>query len=136
MADSKEMVVVRFVRDKILTTDADRPVYTGVAAQGATYPFVVIEIVSRDESETQDSGSAVDTYRVQVDCYAKSDSSASGYATAAGLSDGIRTALSRATDYTTYTHDIDGVQEAGHLTDYIPEIEVYRATNDYMIRIK
>lgn len=136
MADSKEMVVVRFVRDKILTTDADLPVYTGVAAQGATYPFVVIEIVSRDESETQDSGSAVDTYRVQVDCYAKSDSSASGYATAAGLSDGIRTALSRATDYSSYNYDIDGVQEAGHLTDYIPEIEVYRATNDYMIRIK
>lgn len=120
----------------IRTTDADLPVYVGVAAQGAEYPFVVIEIVSRNESETQDSGSAVDTYRVQVDCYAKSDNTLSGYATAAALADGIRAVLSRATDYSSYNYDIDGVQEANHLTDYIPEIEVYRATNDYMIRIK
>lgn len=137
-ADTREMVAVRYVRNKIVaaSTEAGSQIYTGVAVQGAAYPFVVVEIVSRDESETQDSGSAVDTFRVQVDCYAKSDGSTSGYEKAARISDQIRSALSRSTDYTTYDCDIDGVQEAGHLTDYIPEIEVYRATNDYMIRIK
>lgn len=138
MSDTKSLVALRFVRDKIIaaSTTAGSKIYTGVAPQSAAYPYVVIDIVSRGEAPTQDAGSAVDTYRVQVDCWAKSGSSTSGLNTVSTLADNIRTALSRQTDYTTYDFDIDGVQEANHLTDYIPEIEVYRDTNDYLIRIK
>lgn len=138
MADTKSMVAVRFVRDKIIaaSTSAGSKVYISAAPQSVAYPYVVVEIISRGESPTQDSGSAVDVYRVQVDCWAKSGSSTSGFSTVSTLAEAVRTALSRQTDYATYDYDIDGVQEVNLITDYIPEIEVYRETNDYLIRIK
>ncbi len=129
---------IEYLRDKIVAanTDAGSSVYVGTAPQGTRPPYVVMEIISRTEALTQDSGSAVDTYRVQIDVWAKNTSSESGFKTCHDIADAVRTAISRVTDVSTYGHDIDGVQEVNHFTDFVPEIELYRVSNDYLIRVK
>lgn len=133
---------IEFVRDVVVNTNkAGQRVYMDQAPQSAASPFVVISIVSREESPTQDDGSAVDEYRVQIDCYAKATSSLSAFAICNDLSEAIRSDLSRDT-YTydagdpQYANNVDGVQESNYFTDYIPEIDLQRISTDYMIRIK
>lgn len=112
-------------------------VFTIEAPQTATYPQVIMNIVSRAESPTQDSGSAVDTYRIQIDVWAKSTSTASGLYTSHLVANNIRQLISRTGNPSSYNPTIiDSVQEANHFTDYIPDEGIYRVTNDYLIRIK
>jgi hypothetical protein len=112
-------------------TDAASRIYFSQAPQGAAFPFVVIDIVSRTETPTQDSGSAVDTYRFQVDVWARATSSVSAFAIASGISTDLREVWSRQTD--TY---IDGIQEVNYFTDYDGELLAQRVSNDYMVRVK
>jgi hypothetical protein len=112
-------------------TDAASRIYFSQAPQGAAFPFVVIDIVSRTETPTQDSGSAVDTYRFQVDVWARATSSVSAFAIASGISTDLREVWSRQTD--TY---IDGIQEVNFFTDYDGELLAQRVSNDYMVRVK
>lgn len=112
-------------------TDAASRIYFSQAPQSAAYPFVVIDIVSRTETPTQDSGSAVDTYRIQADVWAKASTTQSAFAIASGISTDLREVWSRQTD--TY---IDGIQEVNYFTDYDAELQAQRVSNDYMVRVK
>lgn len=142
MIVQSSFTAVQFVRDQIINTgEVGQRVYMDAAPQGSTYPLVVMSIISRSEAPTQDSGSAVDTYRIQVDTYAKATTSASSFSIASEIAEAIKVNLSRATYIydpldPEYAHTVDGVQEVNYFTDFIPEIEVHRITNDYLIRIK
>lgn len=137
MADTGYIAIEFFRACAVLAaTDASARIYMNQSPQNASYPHVVMSIISREESPTQDSGSAVDTLRIQVDCYAKPSTTESGFRIASRLSDDIRVAASRATNESDYDQIIDGIQEANYLTDYIEDIDLYRVTNDYMVRVK
>lgn len=130
---------IQYLRDTaILTaTDAGSRIYMSVAPQNTTYPAVTLEIISRTESPTQQLGSAVDTYRIQVDTYAKNDGAGlSGFVTAHDVANALRSTWSRTSSASgDYTTGIDSVQEVGHFTDYVPELDLYRVSNDYMVRV-
>ncbi len=128
---------IRFLRDTAIAanTDIGSRIYMSIAPQSATFPLAVMEIVSRVPTPTQDSGSAIDTYRVQVDVYAKGTTGFSGFETAHTVASELRTAWSRTTDEFSYDNAISGVQEQGHFTDFDSELQVFRVSNDYLIRV-
>lgn len=127
---------IKFLRDTAIAADTDigERIYMSMAPQNATYPLAVMEIISRVETLTQDSGSAVDTYRVQVDVFSK-EGSTSGFFQASTIASELRTAWSRQSNTDDYNNAIDSVQETNYLSDYDPDLGVARVTNDYLIRI-
>lgn len=137
MADTG-YVAIEFFRAVAVaaSTAASSRIYINESPQSAAYPHVVMSIISREPSPTQDSGSAVDTYRIQVDCYAKPSTTQSAFKVASTLADNIRVAVSRAYNEADYDQIIDSVQEANYFTDQIPDIDLFRVSNDYMVRVK
>jgi hypothetical protein len=127
-------VMLDVLRDVIVGSDAGtgERVYLSQVPQDAAYPYAVIEIISRTEAPTQDVGSAVDEYRVQIDVAAKPASGNSAQSVAIQNADAIRAAISRM--------DLGGngfysVQETNMRTDYLPELGVFIASNDYIVRV-
>jgi hypothetical protein len=133
---STALAAIRYLVDAAISADTDlgSRIYMSQAPQPATYPLAVMEIVSREESPTQYSGSAMDTFRIQVDVFAKNGSSRSGFEAAHTLADQLRVAWARDANYTNLG-SIDGIQEVNHSSDFVPDFDVYRVTNDYMIRV-
>lgn len=131
MADTA-LAAILFLRSTAITADTDlgERIYMSVAPQSAAFPYAVMEIVSRVESPTQDSGSAVDTYRIQVDVYAKAGSGTSGFETASTIAHDLRVAWSREAG-----DSVDSIQESNYFSDFIPDLNVNRVSNDYMIRV-
>lgn len=129
---------ITYMRDMciIADTDAASRIYPSVAPQSVAYPFVVLEIISREETPTQDSGSAVDTYRIQLDVFAQATTAKSAFTIAHEVAQTIRETISRSGDELNYDNAIDSVQEADHRTDYIPDLAVYNVQNDYFVRVK
>lgn len=115
-------------------TDIGSRIYLKQAPQPAVFPLAVLDIISRVESPTQDSGSAVDTYRVQVDILTKNGST-SGFKQADDIASDLRLIWSRVTDGTTYTNHINGVQEEGYRTDFDSQLGVFTISSDYLIRV-
>lgn len=141
MSVSTAWTALHYLRNKAVaaSTSAGSRVYTSHAQQTAIKPYVVMDIISRVESPTQDSGSAVDTFRIQVDCYAegvKSGTTMSAFKQADTLAQALREAWSRTSDGLNYDNNIDSVQEAGYLTDRFPDLAVQRVSNDYFVRVK
>jgi hypothetical protein len=136
MADTG-ITAVKFFRASVIAaaTECGSRVYLNQAPQSAAFPYVVLSVVSREESPTQDSGSAVDTFRIQCDCYAKPSTTLSGFERVSIIAGLIRSQVSRSYDTGTYSHIVDSVQEVNYLTDYIEDIDLYRVTNDYLVRI-
>ena len=137
MAQNRAAAAIKHLKTLIeaAATDASTRVYVGVAPQSAVYPMIVMDIVSSEETESQDSGSDVSRFRIQVDMWAKDTALESGFETATELDNDVRGAISRiraASD----SSFVDGVQEVNFLTDYMPEIDVYRVSRDYMVRVK
>lgn len=122
------------LRDVIVGSDAGtgERVYLATVPQDAEYPHVVVDIISRTESPTQDVGSAVDEFRVQLNVAAKAASGNSAANVALTNADAIRTALSR-TDIG--SNGFYSVQEVNMITDWLPEPGVFLVTTDYMIRV-
>jgi len=129
---------IEYIRDLIVAADTDAlsSVFISVAPQSASFPMVVIDMIDRVEYPTQSSGSAVDQYRVQLNIMAKASGAKSAFKVTHEISQAIRSAISRITDTTTYSHDIDGIQEAGHFSDFDSDIQVQRVVDDYIIRVK
>lgn len=132
------------MRELILTADIfgtmfeDR-VYFSQAPQDKEFPMVVFDIISRSESPTQDDGSAVDEYRFQVDVMAKSTSGKSAAQAAHEAAHAVRNVLSRKDNRATnevFSYQFDTIQEVNHITDYVPDLDIYRVSNDYLIRVK
>ena len=137
MAKNRAAAAIKHLKTLIeaAATSASTRVYVGVAPQSAVYPMIVMDIVSSEETETQGSGSSVSRFRIQIDMWAKNTAAESGFETATELDNDVRGAISRiraASD----SSFVDGVQEVNFLTDYMPEIDVYRVSRDYMVRVK
>jgi hypothetical protein len=136
---SKQGAVAAYVRQAINTAapDLSNRIYITQAVQSAAFPLAVFSIISLTPTPTQDNGSAIDSFRVQVDVYAKASASNSGFVTANGLAQLIRTELSRDMVGDAYDgYSIDLVQELGSFSDYDPILEVHRNSTDYSITIK
>ena len=132
---------IKYMRDMavLANTDAGSRIYVSVAPQSSDYPLVVMKVISMAPSPTQDSGSAVDTFRIQVDSYAKQSrtiSDDSAFDTAHGLADTLRSTWSRnGSTFGDYDHLIDSIQEEDHREDFNTELETYRVSYDYMVRV-
>ncbi len=132
---------IKFMRDLAVEadTDAGGNVYISIAKQNSGYPIVVMDIISREEAPTQDSGSAVDTYRVQVDIFTKTSrdgGDASAFETAHNISFALRNAWSRHQSLIgDFDNAINSIQEVDHRTDFFPDNGVYQVSNDYMVRM-
>jgi hypothetical protein len=131
MADTA-LAAIRFLRDTAILADTDigERIYMSIAPQPAVYPLAVMEIVSRTPSPTQDSGSAVDTYRIQVDVFAQATSESSAFEQASTIAHDLRVAWSREAGDT-----IDSIQEDSYFSDYLADQKVQQVSNDYMIRV-
>lgn len=109
-------------------------IYANAARQGVAYPLCVISGVGRVEAPTQDSDSAIDTYRIQVDLFADDLGATSGIAKLTVLSAYVREALARVTG----TVDgvlVNGIQSAGERDDYDRDLQLHRRILDFQIRI-
>ncbi len=136
---SRAAAAISFIRGTLVTEGivSNDAVYYGVAPQTVAYPYSVISIISSIPTPTQPSGSAVETFRLQIDFWAKADSTHSGFYNVELMAHNARLSISRIADPSSYDpFIIDSVQEAGGFSDYIPEIDVYRCTQDYMVRVK
>jgi hypothetical protein len=122
------------LRDTIVGSDAGtgERVYLSQVPQDASYPYAVIEVISRTEAPTQDVGSAVDEYRVQIDIAAKPAAGNSAQLIALQNADAVRLAISR---IDLGANGFYSVQETNMRTDYLPELGVFIASNDYIIRV-
>lgn len=135
---STALDAIRYMRDMIIAADtaAEYRVFTGLAKQSELAPFVVLQIISRPVTPTQDSGSVLDTFRIQVDVFAKSDSQREDAEVAHEIANQIREAVSRTSDGLNYDNAIDSVQEDDLRDDYLPDLDLYNVSCDYFIRIK
>lgn len=134
---------VKFMRSLAVQadTDAGGNVFVGNARQSAGYPLVVITVVSKSFTPTQDSGSAVDEIRVQVDTFAKTsktDGDVSAFELAHTVDANLRAAWSRQTSLGNDAYDnlIDSIQEVGGFEDSFPENDIYQVSTDYIVRVK
>lgn len=132
---------IKYLRDKAILagTDAGSRIYVAQAPQSATYPLVVLSIISRVPTPTQDNGSAVDTFRIQVDCYSKQSrtiSDLSAFEVAHDVDNALRSVWSRSSSgLGDYDNGIDSVQEDNSFDDFIPDFDLYRVSTDYFIRV-
>jgi hypothetical protein len=139
MADTA-LDAIKYLRDTAIAaeTDAASRIYLTFAPQSASYPKVVMDIVSRVESPSQDLGSEVDVYRIQVDVFAKNGSARSGFDQAATIMHELREAWSRTGNNDDYNNVIDSVQEVGYRTDFLIDASnegVFLVSSDYLIRV-
>jgi len=132
---------IKFLRDSAILagTDAGSRIYVAQAPQSSTYPLVVMSIVSRVPTPTQDNGSAVDTFRIQVDTYAKQSRSISdldAFTVAHDVDNALRSTWSRTSSgLGDYDNGIDSVQEDNSFDDFIPDMDLYRVSTDYFVRV-
>lgn len=132
---------IKFMRDTAILsgTDAGSRIYVAQAPQSSTYPLVVMSIVSRVPTPTQDSGSAVDTFRIQVDTYAKQSrdiSDLDAFVTAHDVDNALRSTWSRSSsDPGDYDTGIDSIQEDNSFDDFLTDLDLYRVSTDYFVRV-
>lgn len=129
---------IKYLRDRgiLADTEAGERIYLSQAPPSAEMPYVVMEIISNLEAPTQDDGSAVDTFRIQVDVYAKNTSIASGFETAAGIEYALRVNWSRtASQEGDYDNGIQSVQESGYRTAFYTDLDAQLVSRDYMVRV-
>lgn len=132
---------IKYMRDTAILagTDVGSRIYISIAPQSSTFPRVVMDIISREESPTQDSGSACDYYRIQVDVHSKQSrdiSERSAFVEAHDIAFALRQTWSRTTSNTgDYDNAIDSIQEVDHRTGFLTDLDVYVVSNDYIVRM-
>lgn len=119
----------KLVNDASVAALVSAKVYPGIAPQEAQVPFVILSIVDVNPYDTKSGVSDVDSFRVQVDCYA------STYDGVQDLDKKVRTAIDK------YMGDANGITIDGvrYLTSqdlYEETPNEYRRTSDYTVRIK
>lgn len=104
-------------------------IYPRTADQAAALPYVVYNQVSRVPNANKDRSRQVETYRVQVDCYAAT------YDQATALANATITALIYKTG-TVGSTKVDIIIFENENDVYDQETDIYRKSQDFMIRIK
>lgn len=119
----------------ILTSDADvnalvsGRVYPQIAAQGATFPFVVYLLTNVGPSDTKSGVSTLDEVRYDIVVAAET------YAVAADLTEKVRAALDRYSG-TVAGVVIDSIQFQTLDADNDPATETFVTSSEYVIRVK
>ena len=111
-------------------------IYPVTAPQGTAFPFVVYSTISSIPQNTKDVPAAVDHVRLQIDCYAKSTASISGYDQAEQLAAAVRAAIDGVTPGTYAGVLVDGIRFEQENDAIEEEINVFRNSADYQFRIK
>lgn len=108
-------------------TDGD--IYPGLAPQDTLAPYIVFTQISRVPTKTKDRSNVLETYRIQVDCYA-----ATLYET-----DALATLVKQVLDFTTGTIaelKVDSISFDDENDFFEDAPELWRIQQDYMVRIK
>ena len=119
----------------ILTNDSDvsaiigTKVYPQIAAQGATFPFVVYVLQDNSPSDTKSGVSTLDEIRYDIVAAAET------YTELSSLTERIRLALDRYTG-TVEGVVIDSIQFIDLDVDNDPATETYVSSSEYILRIK
>lgn len=119
----------------ILTSDSDvnaivgNRVYPQIAAQGASFPFIVYLLDDLEPSDTKSGVSTLDEVRYEIVAAAET------YAVLADLTEKIRTALDRYTG-TVAGVVIDSIQFTDLDTANDDNNEVFVSSSEFIIRVK
>lgn len=119
----------------ILSSDSDvsaivgTRIYPQIAAQGASFPFLVYVLQGTTPSDTKSGVSTLD--EVRYDIVVASET----YAEASDLTNKVRTALDRYTG-TVAGVVIDSIQFIDLDVDNDPATETYVTSSEYIIRVK
>ena len=119
----------------ILTSDSDvnaivgTRVYPQIAAQGASFPFIVYLLDDLEPSDTKSGVSTLDEVRYEIVAAAET------YAVLADLTEKIRTALDRYTG-TVAGVVIDSIQFTDLDTANDDNNEVFVSSSEFIIRVK
>ena len=108
-------------------------IYPNMATQTAQHPYIVYSVVSKVPTDSKDSGTGFDRYRVQVDCVGNNFSDIESLATK------VRTALDRKTGshgsmtiiQITYENTVDVHDEFSEDSS-----QIYQKAVDFMIITK
>ncbi len=111
-----------------VATICSNRIYPRTAAQSAALPYVVYNQISRVPNANKDRSKQVETYRMQVDCYAAT------YDQATALADAVNDALSFYSG-TVGTTKVDIIVFENENDVYDQETDVQRKSQDFMIRI-
>lgn len=104
-------------------------IYPQIAAQGASFPFVVYVMQGTTPSDTKSGVSTLDEVRYDIVAAAET------YAEVSDLTNKIRTALDRYTG-TVAGVVIDSIQFIDLDADNDPATETYVTSSEYIIRVK
>lgn len=119
----------KLVNDAPVAAIVGAKVYWGVAPQGATVPFVVLNVVGNVPNDTKSGVSDVDAFAIQIDSYTAT------YEQLQDLDRKVRTAI----DKQTGTWDgivVDGIRYLTSRDDFENEPQERRRSSDYTVRIK
>lgn len=111
-------------------------IYPDTAPQGSTLPYVVYSAISSVPQNTKDVPAKIDHVRVQIDCYAATTASAAGQDIAEALSEAVRAAIDGIMPGVYGTVVVDGIQFENENSAVNEEVDIFRRSADYQIRIK
>ena len=123
---------------KIYTILKDTGTFTGIGErlypvtvpQGAIFPAVTFDIISKQPSETKTGSSTVDQARVQIDFYASTLKAADE------LAEALRTAIDFLDKVTVADADFDGIKYISQTHAYNEEQELFQVSVEYYFRFK
>lgn len=120
--------------DAGVTTLVSTRIFPIVAPQETVLPYVVYNLVSNAPTNTKDGASESDTFRVQIDSYAKTNSVKSGALLIGEIDEAIRTALDRNVG----THNgvkVIGLSFLNQNEGFEPTNDIFRKSTDYQLMI-
>jgi hypothetical protein len=106
-------------------------IYPTIAPAETVAPFITFRIVSNNPTDTKTRPSKVDFVRVQIDCWGRT------YASAEAVHGAVRTAIDNyALGSTVASVKVDGIKFETENDALDEEIDIYRRSADYILRIK
>ena len=115
-----------------VTSLVSTKIYPTIAAQEAVAPFIVFNsAISVDPTDTKTRPSSLDRFRIQVDCYGRTRKQAVNVHLA------VRTALDGYTiGATVASVKLDGIKFETENDAFDEEVDIFRKSADYIIRVK
>lgn len=118
------------VTDGTISAAVGNRIYPDMAAQQATFPFIVYQVIGNVPTDTKDGTSKLDSVRVQIDTYANT------YTSAQDISDRVRVVCDRHTGETSGVM-IDSIRYDNEM-NLGPDMDqhVFGVSQEYVIRTK
>lgn len=117
------------LNDATVSAAVDTRVYAFVVPQGATLPFILLNVIGLQPSDTKSGASELDKWRVQIDTFA-----AKGL-TSINVDSAVRGAIDRLTWGTVEGVSIQGVRLDYTENSFDYEREINVVSSDYEVRV-